>query len=123
MHLPPGFEETLRKEKVCNLNKLLYGLKQSPRAWFEKFTKSVCKLGYVRSQSDRTMFYRYSWGGKVTILIVYVHDVILTGHDIGEMENLKNLHAKEFQIKDLGDLRYFLGIEVARSKKGIFLSK
>ena len=56
-------------------------------------------------------------------MIVYVDDIILTGDDIEEMSRLKNALAKEFEIKDLGQLRYFLGMEVARSKKGIVISQ
>jgi len=54
---------------------------------------------------------------------VYVDDIVLTGNDDGEIQNLKHLLANEFEIKDLGSLKYFLGIEVARSKYGIFISQ
>uniref|UniRef100_A0A2N9G457 Reverse transcriptase Ty1/copia-type domain-containing protein n=1 Tax=Fagus sylvatica TaxID=28930 RepID=A0A2N9G457_FAGSY len=64
-----------------------------------------------------------SESGKVTALIVYVDDIVVTGNDIMEMGKLKTYLAKEFEIKDLGTLRYFLGIEVARSKEGIFVSQ
>ena len=60
------------------------------------------------------MFYKHSSDNKIVILIVYADDVILTGDNIMELEKLKGLLAKEFQIKDLGQLRYFLGTEVAR---------
>ena len=61
--------------------------------------------------------------GKITILIIYVDDMIVTGNDIDEMTKLKTYLASEFDIKDLGGLKYFLGIDVARSKQGIFLSQ
>jgi hypothetical protein len=60
---------------------------------------------------------------KGNSLIVYVDDIVLTGNDDGEMQNLKHRLANEFEIKDLGTLKYFLGIEVARSKHGIFISQ
>ena len=66
-------------------------------------------------------FVKHSAGGKVTALIVYVDDIVLTGNDLEEMKLLKNYLAQEFEIKDLGNLIYFLGIEVARSKDGIFI--
>ena len=62
------------------------------------------------------MFYEHASSGNVSILIVYVDDIILTGNDLVEQEKLKNLLAKEFEIKDLGSLRYFLGMEVAKTE-------
>jgi Reverse transcriptase (RNA-dependent DNA polymerase) len=60
---------------------------------------------------------------KICILIVYVDDIVLTGNNLAEMKRLKASLVKEFKMKDLGELRYFLGIEVARSKKGVVLSQ
>ena len=122
MDPPPGFEQKFGS-RVCRLRKSLYGLKQSPRAWFEKFTQSVKKQGYSQAQTDHTMFFKHSKDGRLTVLIVYVDDIILTGDDQKEMERLKTSLATEFEIKDLGSLRYFLGMEVARSRKGIVVSQ
>lgn len=122
MESPPGFEGKFQS-RVCKLRKSLYGLKQSPRAWFEKFTRSVKNQGYTQAQSDHTMFVKHSKDGKIAVLIVYVDDIILTGDDLIEMERLKKSLASSFEIKDLGTLRYFLGMEVARSKKGIVVSQ
>ena len=116
----PGFEGEFKNGKVCRLVKFLYGLKQSPRAWFEKFGKVVRRFGYNQSQGDHTLFFKHSSGGKKAILIVYVDDIIMTGDDIEEMGRLKQLFAQEFEVQDLGDLKYFLGMEFARSKRGIF---
>ncbi|KAK3000201.1 hypothetical protein RJ639_023484 [Escallonia herrerae] len=69
------------------------------------------------------MFTRHSTDGKIAILIVYVDDIILTGNDITEMERLKQCLASEFEIKDLGSLKFFLGMEIARSRKGIAVSQ
>ena len=123
MSLPPGFEEELGIGRVCRLKKSLYGLKQSPRAWFERFGKVVRRFGFIQSQADHTMFYKHSSEGKITILIVYVDDIILTGDDCGEMNRLKKRLAEEFEIKDLGALKYFLGMEFARSKEGIIVNQ
>ena len=68
------------------------------------------------------MFYGHE-NGKITILIVYMDDIILTGDDCDEMERLKRNLASEFEMKDLGNLRYFLGMEVARNKTGISVSQ
>ncbi|RVW56514.1 Retrovirus-related Pol polyprotein from transposon TNT 1-94 [Vitis vinifera] len=122
MKIPPGFEESMAKNQVCKLQKSLYGLKQSPRAWFDRFTKAVLKLGYKQGQADHTLFVKKSRAGKLAILIVYVDDIILSGNDMGELQNLKKYLSEEFEVKDLGNLKYFLGMEVARSRKGIVVS-
>ena len=69
------------------------------------------------------MFLKHGKEDKLAVFIVYVDDIILTGNDIDEIERLKMLLTKEFETKDLGSLKYFLGIEVARSRKGIFCHK
>uniref|UniRef100_A0A8R7PAF0 Reverse transcriptase Ty1/copia-type domain-containing protein n=1 Tax=Triticum urartu TaxID=4572 RepID=A0A8R7PAF0_TRIUA len=120
MHIPPGFDTAQTKDKVLRLHRSLYGLKQSPRAWFDRFRRSLLKMGYHQSNADHTLFYKRNMS-KLAILIVYVDDIIITGDDTKEIEYLKMRLAKEFEVKDLGQLRYFLGIEVSRSKKGIYL--
>ncbi|KAB2602005.1 polyprotein (retrotrasposon protein) [Pyrus ussuriensis x Pyrus communis] len=107
---------------VCRLCKSLYGLKQSPRAWFEKFTQVMKKNGYRQSHSDHTLFVKRRQG-KVTALIIYVDDMIITGDDHNDILKLQNNLVAEFEMKNLGDLKNFLGVEVARSSKGIFLSQ
>jgi len=91
MTLPPGFEDKLGRGKVCRLKKSLYGLKQSPRAWFERFGSVVKRHGFTQSQADHTMFFKHSREGKIAILIVYVDDIIMPGDDIGEISDLKRM--------------------------------
>ena len=117
MDLPPGFKGKVGKSKVCRLKKSLYELKQSPKAWFECFGKVVKSHSYCQGQADHTMFYRHIGERKVAILIIYVDDIILTGNDNKDLERLKKVLVKEFEIKDLGDLKYFFGMEFARLKK------
>ena len=105
------------------MKKSLYGLKQSPRAWFERFGKVIKRYAYIQSQADHTMFYKHSNDGKIAILIVYVDDIVLTGDDCDELAKLKKKLAEEFEIKDLGALKYFLGMEFARSREGIFVNQ
>ncbi|CAL8157474.1 unnamed protein product [Prunus armeniaca] len=122
MDLPHGIPVTSNEGVVCKLRKSLYGLKQSPIAWFGRFATSMKKFGYVQSNSDHTLFLKRH-KGKLTALIIYVDDMIVVGNDQAEMQNLQKYLASEFEMKSLGDLKYFLGIEVARSKHGIFLSQ
>ncbi|RVX00860.1 Retrovirus-related Pol polyprotein from transposon TNT 1-94 [Vitis vinifera] len=123
MDIPAGLEATSNFNKVCRLRKSLYGLKQSPRAWFERFTKVVKGYGFVQCQSDHTLFVKHFPKGKLAIIIVYVDDIILTGDHEEKIDLLKKLLTKEFEIKDPGNLKYFLGMEIARSKKGIAVSQ
>ncbi|XP_072062323.1 uncharacterized protein [Arachis hypogaea] len=108
-------------QKVCILKKSLYGLKQSPRAWFGRFTKSMKAFGYNQSNTDHTLFLKKQHG-KITALIVYVDDMVVTGNDPEERKALQSYLFKEFEMKDLGPLKFFLGIEVSRSIKGLKLS-
>ncbi|KAA0053629.1 Beta-galactosidase [Cucumis melo var. makuwa] len=110
-------------KNVCKLHKSLYGLKQSPRAWFDRFTTFVKSQGYSQGHSDHTLFTKASKTGKIAILIMYVDDIVLTGDDQTEISQLKQRMGDEFEIKDLGNLKYFLGMEVARSKEGISVSQ
>ncbi|KAL6294169.1 hypothetical protein ACE6H2_002311 [Prunus campanulata] len=122
MDIPPGYVTSTHANVVCRLRKALYGLKQSPRAWFGRFTLAMRNYGFKQSNSDHTLFLKHK-GGKVTALIIYVDDMIITGNDTQEISRLQKCLAKEFEMKNLGGLKYFLGIEVARSKQGIFLSQ
>ena len=123
MDLPPGcMIPEVHCRKVCKLKKSLYGLKQSPRAWFGRFTKFMRSFGYHQSNSNHTLFLKKQHG-KINALIVYVDDMVVTGNDPDERKALQIYLSSEFKMKDLGQLKYFLGIEVSRSDKGIFLSQ
>lgn len=109
-------------EKVCRLQKALYGLKQSPRTWFGRFTQAMKRFGYREGNSDHTLFIKCK-DGKVTLLSIKVDDMIVIDDDMNEIEQLQEYSSSEFEIKDLGGLQYFLGIEVACSQEGIYLSQ
>jgi hypothetical protein len=122
MEIPPGFATSQAAGKVFKLKKSLYGLKKSPRAWFDRFRLAVCGMGYKQCNGDHTVFYRHS-KTRITILAVYVDDIVITGDDAEEILRLKKKLGEAFEVKDLGQLKYFLGIEIARSRKGIVLSQ
>jgi hypothetical protein len=103
MEIPPGFATAQTKEKVLRLKKSLYGLKQSPRAWFDRFRRAMCGIGYKQCNGDHTLFYHHS-GNRITILAVYVDYIIITGNDTLEIAQLKENLSKEFEVKDLGQL-------------------
>jgi Reverse transcriptase (RNA-dependent DNA polymerase) len=77
---------------------------------------------YQQGDSDHTMFFK-KIGGKIIILIIYVDDMIITGDDCTKIEKLEKMLSEEFEMKILGGLNYFLGIEVSRNKMGIFISQ
>ena len=81
------------------------------------------RFRYTQGQSDHTMFYKSDTGGKLSILIAYVDDIVLRGNNEAKLKNLKATLANEFEIKDLGKLKYFLGIEVARTREGVSISQ
>jgi len=107
---------------VCRLRKSLYGLKQSPRVWFGKFSNVVQQFGMTWCEADHSVFYQHSSAGCV-YLIVYVDDIVLTGSNNHGISQLKQHLCHYFQTKDLGKLRYFFGIEVTQSNDGIVISQ
>ena len=122
MEVPPGYTGSIETKIVCKWERALYGLKQSPRAWFGRFSSVMRKYGYHQSNLDHTLFLK-DRQSKVTTLIVYVDDMIITGDDAEEISRLLEQFSAEFEMKHLGGLKYFLGIEVARSKASILLSQ
>nr|GEZ48146.1 ribonuclease H-like domain-containing protein [Tanacetum cinerariifolium] len=120
MEAPHGFTNKFGEREVCLLKKSLYGLKQSPRAWFGRFTLAMKNYSFKQSNSDHTLFLKQR-GNLITCLIIYVDDMIVTGDDKEEITKLKKYLFTEFEMKDLGRLKYFLRIEVLRSKQGIFM--
>lgn len=95
---------------------------ESPRAWFDKFSTVICGLGFHSSDHDSALFLRSTSVGRI-ILLLYVDDMIITGDDTDGITHLKSQLQQQFEMKDLGPLRYFLGIEVASSPKGYLLSQ
>ncbi|XP_019090182.1 PREDICTED: uncharacterized protein LOC109128410 [Camelina sativa] len=121
MTLPPGFKGS-NGNKVCKLKKSLYGLKQAPRCWFAKLTTALKGYGFVQSKTDYSLFV-LKRGELRLYMIVYVDDLLIGGNDSAAIQRFKGYLGQCFRMKDLGPLKYFLGIEVARSSHGIYLSQ
>ena len=123
MEQPPGFVARGESGLVCKLRRSLYSLKQSPRAWFSQFSSVVQEFCMIRSAADHSVFYHHSSTGKCIYLIVYVDDIVIIGTDQDGIQKLKQHLFSHFQTKDLGKLKYFLGIEVAQSNSGVVISQ
>ncbi|CAL1362591.1 unnamed protein product [Linum trigynum] len=119
MEPPPGYKYA-SPGQVCLLHRSLYGLKQAPRAWFEKFHATILALGLRQSLNDPSLFTKTSAAG-IVVLLLYVDDMVVTGDDVEGIRSLKSGLQAAFSLKDLGDLRYFLGLEITRSSQGITL--
>ncbi|XP_068319446.1 uncharacterized mitochondrial protein AtMg00810-like [Pyrus communis] len=122
MKLLLGLPQSCDSQLVCKLHKAICGLKQSPRAWYAKLNSVLISAGFHRSNADSSMFMRSRTAGKLVVLM-YVDDLIITGDSDEEIANLKQALQQQFDIKDLGLLKYFLGIEMASSHKGLFLNQ
>ncbi|RVW14708.1 Retrovirus-related Pol polyprotein from transposon RE1 [Vitis vinifera] len=123
MEQPPGFVAEGESGLVCRLRRSLYGLKQSPRAWFGRFSSVVQEFGMLRSAADHSVFYHHNSLGQCIYLVVYVDDIVITGSDQDGIQKLKQHLFTHFQTKGLGKLKYFLGIEIAQSSSGVVLSQ
>lgn len=122
MQQPPGYVAEGEARMVCKLHKSIYGLKQSPRALFEKFSSIVLSFEFVSCISNYSVFVKKSIRGCI-ILAVYVDDIVISASDVNRIQETKAWLQSKLQIKDLGKLQHFLGIEVARQHEGIFLSQ
>ncbi|KAI3680226.1 hypothetical protein L2E82_50551 [Cichorium intybus] len=121
MKLPQGFSKD-DDTRVCRLRKSLYGLKQASRNWYHKFTNALLELGFTQSKADYSLFV-YKQNNVFVAALIYVDDVIVVGNDMSMIQYTKAQLHERFSIKDLGTLKYFLGIEVARTKEGLVLSQ
>ena len=100
MDIPPGYTATSEAKIACSLQRALYGLKQSPRAWFGRFSLTMRKYGFQQSNYDHTLFLKHQVG-KITTLIVYVDDMVITGDDVEEIFRLQEQLSTEFEMKNL----------------------
>lgn len=120
MNFPQGFHRQ-GEYRVCKLLKSLYGLKQASRQCNIKLTTVLLQAGYCQSPHDHSLFTKQR--GRIVIILIYVDDLLIIGSDKDLIEEAKKTLHSNFKVKDLGELKYFLGIEVLRSKQGILLNQ
>ena len=107
-----------RPSYVCKLKKDLYGLKQAPKAWHARIVAYLVSLGFRMADANHSLYVQKDEHG-IVIICIYFDDLIVGGDNEAEIEHVKTLLKQEFDIKDLGELRFFLGIEIVRTKEGI----
>jgi hypothetical protein len=110
-----GFETHDRQTHVFRLKKSLYGLKQAPREWYNRIDRFMMSLGFTKNKADPNLYYKVEDSGPV-IFLLYVDDLFLTGNENFIIECKRNL-ASEFKMKDLGMMHYFLGLDVAETRR------
>ena len=116
MKQPEGYEDKSRPNDVWKLTKSLYGLKQASRTWYLKLDGCLNALGLRRCEADQSVYVKIE--GEVTLIVaVYVDDLILAGNSVALINWLKGELCKNFQMKDLGDVHWILGMEVIRDRE------
>ncbi|GKB97674.1 putative RNA-directed DNA polymerase [Tanacetum coccineum] len=116
MKIPQGFSKD-GETRVCRLRKSLYGLKQASRNWYHKFTTFLSGLSFRHSKADHSLFI-YQTASIMVVVLIYVDDIIITENCLNKIQEIKKQLDKEFSVKDLGPLKYFLGIEGLKLDKG-----
>lgn len=117
MEQPEGFAVKGKENLVCRLKKSLYGLKQAPRQWYMKLESFMSDHGYNRTSSDHCVFFKKFTDGNFIILLVYVDDMLIVGHDASKIDKLKKELSKSFAMKDLGAAKQILGMKIFRDRK------
>ena len=119
---PPGFISQSHPAHVCKLHQALYGLKQAPRAWYNELKSYLLTLGFKNFISDTSLFVLHNTQGLI-YLLVYVDDIIITGSNSSFLSTFISQFSSRFPLKDLGNLFYFLSVEVLPHPQGLFLSQ
>jgi hypothetical protein len=119
---PPGFKDDTKPNHVCQLNKAIYGLKQAPRAWYSALKRAIMEFGFENSKADFSLFI-YKTKSVTYYFLVYVDDLIITGNDPSFVSSIIDQLGNQFSLKDMGQLHFFLGMEVIPTTKGLFLSQ
>src|ERR687886_229713 len=119
---PLGFESTKFPNHVYELKKALYGLKQAPRAWYETLSKFLLENNFLRGNVDKTLFIKKQ--GNDTLLVqIYVDDIIFGSCSQTLCKEFSELMSNHYEMSMMGELTYFLGLQVKQMKNGIFISQ
>lgn len=117
---PPGFIDPHYPHHVYRLKKVLYGLKQTPRAWYDKLTSYLLQHGFTRGNADQTLFIK-QWSSSMFLAQIYVVDIIFGSICSDEICKFVDIMTNEFEMSMIGDLSFFLGLQITQSDKGMFV--
>ena len=119
---PPSFKPRSHPNVVYRLKKPLYGLKQAPRVWHSMITQFLHQINFRMSKFDNALLIQSDSSGQIFI-IIYVDDFVIGGEHLANINKVKMLLSRKFEMKDMNKLHYFKGIEVIRAGDGIMLSQ
>nr|GFB76145.1 zinc finger, CCHC-type [Tanacetum cinerariifolium] len=123
MKQPKGFVMSGNEHKVCKLVKSLYGLKQTPKQWHQKFDEVVLSSGFHLNQSHKCVYSKFDNFGKRVIICLYVDDMVIFGTDQNQVDKTKKFLSSRFSMKDMGEVDVILGIKIKRENKGIVITQ
>ena len=121
MTQPEGFIDLKYPNRVCKLQRSIYGLKQASRSWNLRFDDAVKKFGFIKNEDEPCVYKKVS-GSAIVFLVLYVDDILLIGNDIPTLQNVKSWLGKCFSMKDLGEAACILGIKIYRDRSKRVLS-
>jgi hypothetical protein len=119
---PEGFQLSKNADYVCKLKKALYGLKQAPRAWYSRLDKYLHQVGFRKGSADNNLYIKVSQG-NILLIEVYVDDIIFGSDDDGLSQKFSKDMQNEFEMSLLGELSFFLGLQIRQRNQGIFISQ
>ena len=120
---PQGFTKKGEEHKVFKLHKALYGLKQAPRAWYGKIDSFFAQNNFTRSENEPTLYVKRRDESEFLIVCLYVDDIIYLSSSSSMLTEFKESMMQQFEMTDLGRLKYFLGLEISQDESGIFMSQ
>ncbi|KAJ9560934.1 hypothetical protein OSB04_006094 [Centaurea solstitialis] len=119
---PPGFEDPKYPDRVCKLRKALYGLHQAPRAWYDTLSSYLLENKFERGVIDKTLFIKRTKADMLLVQI-YVDDIIFGSTKADMCKEFEELMHKKFKMSSMGELTFFLGLQVKQKKDGIFINQ
>ncbi|KAK6119957.1 hypothetical protein DH2020_046298 [Rehmannia glutinosa] len=119
---PPGFEQKTIGDKVYKLKKALYGLKQAPRVWYDTLSQFLTENGFTKGKVDRTLF-RIQDGDYFNFMFVYIDDILIASTNDSLCKKFSKLMQGEFEMSMMGELNFFLGLQIKQCQEGIYISQ
>ena len=119
---PEGFKQSENENDVWKLKKAFYGLKQASRAWYDRLDKYLCQQGFKRCNTNNNIYFKTEENGLL-ITVVYVDDIIFGCNNDKLSHEFADAMASEFEMSMIGELSFFLGLQISQTSEGIFISQ